>query len=110
MAKARAKDVNKTEEIRKELAKTDSPKQVAENLTARGIKVTPQYVSTIKANDKKRANKPPGKVGRPMKNALANGFSVDAIVEMQKIIESVGVDVARDCFTIAERIVERGRQ
>ena len=48
-------DVNKTDAIKEALARTPDkpPKEISEALTAKGIDVSPQYVSTIKSNLKK---------------------------------------------------------
>jgi hypothetical protein len=48
-------DVNKTDAIKDVLARTPDkpPKQISEELTAKGIDVSPGYVSTIKTNLKK---------------------------------------------------------
>jgi hypothetical protein len=51
--------VNKTQEIKKALAATPrkSPKEISDALTAKGVAVTPGYVSTIKTNLKAKAPK-----------------------------------------------------
>ena len=61
MKKAAPKsDVNKTEEIKKALAATPDkkPKEISEVLTAKGVEVSPAYVSTIKTNLKAKAEAP----------------------------------------------------
>ncbi len=74
--------VNKTQAIRDALAADPhaSPKALAESLTKRGIKVSPQYVSTVKFSMK---NKQPGrkKKGRAAKELHA---SVAALVQAKK--------------------------
>ena len=58
-------DVNKTQEIKKALAATPDkkPKEISEALTAKGVDVSPAYVSTIKTNLK-------AKTGAPKKKAV----------------------------------------
>ena len=52
--------VNKTQEIKKALAATPgkSPKEISEALTAKGIEISPAYVSKIKTNLKAKAAVP----------------------------------------------------
>ena len=59
--------VNKTQEIKKALAATPgkSPKEISEALTAKGIEISPAYVSTIKTNLK--AKKAAPKAAAPKK-------------------------------------------
>ena len=73
------KKQSKTDAIRDALKTTDSPTDVAAMLNKRGIKVSAQYVSTIKANDKRKAEAgaPSRKPGRPRK-AASNGHAVAA--------------------------------
>jgi hypothetical protein len=71
------KGVNKTEEIKKVLARTPDkpPKQISEQLTAKGIDVSPGYVSTIKTNLKAEAE---GSQTTPTKQAAPKRKSVKA--------------------------------
>ena len=52
-------DVNKSQEIKKALAATPDkpPKEIAEELTAKGVKVSAGFVSTVKTNLKTKAAK-----------------------------------------------------
>ena len=61
------KKLSKTAAIREAMKTTDSPREVAAILKKQGIHVTAQYVSTIKAADKRRAMSglPKRKPGRP---------------------------------------------
>ena len=61
------KKVSKTAAIREAMKKSQSPSEVAAILKKQGIHVTAQYVSTIKAADKRRAMSglPKRKPGRP---------------------------------------------
>jgi len=54
-------DVNKSQEIKKILAATPDkkPKEISEELTAKGVDVSPGYVSTIKTNLKAATEAPP---------------------------------------------------
>lgn len=67
---------SKTDAIREALKETESPKEVAAMLNKQGFKVTAQYVSTIKTNDKRRAaaGGPKRGPGRPAK-AATNGHA-----------------------------------
>lgn len=117
------KKISKTEAIRNALkdTKDGSPTLVAKKLNAQGIKVTPQYVSTIKASDKRRAlsGEPSRRPGRPVgsgvKNRTAsNGAQFDDLKQaselMLKAVELVlkaGGKEARRMITMAEGMVER---
>ena len=52
-------DVNKSQEIKKALAASPDkpPKEIAEELTAKGVKVSAGFVSTVKTNLKTKAAK-----------------------------------------------------
>lgn len=52
---AKKKPQSKTAAIREALKTTESPSEVAAMLKKQGLKVSAQYVSTIKAADKKKA-------------------------------------------------------
>ncbi|HEX4129227.1 MAG TPA: hypothetical protein VHZ24_04235 [Pirellulales bacterium] len=69
--------VNKSEAIREYLKAhpTKMPKEVAEDLTAKGIPVSAQMVSTIKSKGKvgKRRGRPGRKPGRPTMKSIQNG-------------------------------------
>jgi len=58
-------DVNKSQEIKKILAATPDkgPKEISEELTAKGVDVSPAYVSTIKTN-LKAATEAPAKIAK----------------------------------------------
>ena len=69
-------DVNKTQEIKKVLAAMPNkpPKQISDELIAKGIDVSPGYVSTIKTNmkaEKGSARKVAKKKAAPKKKATA---------------------------------------
>ena len=91
------KKQSKTDAIREALKEHQSPSKVAELLTNRGISVSPQYVSTIKASDKKRASSglPKRKPGRPF--GSRNGKSPASATKTRPktaVIDNGTIDVA----------------
>lgn len=120
-----ASQVSKTDAIRNALKATKggSPSAVAEKLNKQGIKVTPQYVSTIKANDKRKAESgtPRRKPGRPagskkstVSSAAGSNLPIDDLKEaselMLKAVELVlraGAKEAKQLITMAEGMVDR---
>ena len=124
MAKKKATTTTKTQKtktalIREALKSTQdgSPSLVAKKLNAQGIKVTPQYVSTIKAADKRKSllgtpNRRPGRpVGSGTKNSLRPIDDLSQASElMLKAVELVlkaGGSEARQMITMAESMVDR---
>ena len=118
------KKISKTAAIRAALKETKdgSPTVVAKKLNAQGIKVTPQYVSTIKASDKRKAlagtpNRRPGRpVGSGTKNraTVTNGAAFDDLKEaselVMKAVELVvkaGAKEAKQLVNMAESMVDR---
>lgn len=120
--------VSKTDAIRNALKSTKggSPSAVAEKLKKQGIDVTPQYVSTIKANDKRKAESgaPRRKPGRPAGStkrtsgapaaAVAGTMPMDDLKQaselMLKAVELVlraGAKEAKQLITMAEGMVEK---
>ena len=82
-----AKKTNKTKAIKTYMEKNPQakPKQVSQALAKQGIKVSPQYVSTIKSLDKQRA---------PIDEEGA--VSVTGVLAAKKFVEEVGgIDQAR---------------
>lgn len=113
---AKRKGVSKTAAIRAALKSNASPTEVAAMLTKKGIKVSPQYVSTIKANDKRKsaAGKTSRGPGRPPKTAgtkSPNGElkqTADLLMSAADlIVRSGGAAQARDLITMADKIVGR---
>ena len=121
--KPAAKKQTKTDAIREELknSKNGSPSEIAKALVARGIKVTPEYVSTIKASDKRKAisGKPRRGPGRPARIGGGAGISNGAAVHgdlkqtselMLKAVELVvkaGPAEARQLINVAQQMVEQ---
>lgn len=79
--------VNKTAEIKAALAKYPdlSPKQIADKLSARGIKVSAAYVSTTKSDMKRDAKTAKAKSDQP-----SDLVSVASLVEAKKFADKVG--------------------
>lgn len=120
-AKATPK-VTKTDAIREELkrSKNGSPSEIAKKLAARGIKVTPEYVSTIKASDKRKAlaGGPRRKPGRPAGSTRTLRYDVasDDVRQTSELLEKafdlvlqVGADEARQLIATAERMIRRAK-
>lgn len=114
MAKqSESKNMSKTDAIRAELKKTDSPKEIAKRLNARGIKVSAQYVSTIKANDKRRQERgyEVGKPGRPRKVTTGSDADLqqanDLLLEAIELVIKAGPKKARELVNMAENILAR---
>lgn len=107
----------KTAMIREALksTKNGSPSLVAKKLNAQGVKVTPQYVSTIKAADKRKMllgtpNRRPGRpVGSGTKRPVGAGDDLTQTSElMLKAVELVlkaGGKEAKQLVTMAENMV-----
>lgn len=121
-AKGATKTQTKTDAIRQALAKDDSPSAVAKKLNSQGVKVSAQYVSTIKAADKRRASSgaPRRKPGRPVgsgKNQGVNGNGTHAFEDLKqaselmlKAVELVlkaGAKEAKQLVAMAENMVDR---
>ena len=121
-----ATKMSKTDAIREALktTKDGSPSLVAKKLNAQGIKVTPQYVSTIKANDKRKSlsgtpNRRPGRpVGSGKKSAaaaVANGSMhfddlkqvSDLMMKAMDLVLHAGAKEAKQLITVAEGMVDR---
>lgn len=98
--------VNKSQAIRDALAAhpEKSPLEISALLATQGLKVPPQYVSTIKSNAKAKARK--GKRGRKAKVAgsvtVGGLSSVDAALSFIK--SSGGLEQARAALDTIEQI------
>ena len=125
-AKKAQKNQTKTDAIREALraVKDGSPSEVAKVLNSKGIKVSAQYVSTIKAADKRRASSgaPRRKPGRPAgsgkttANRIAavshrNGDDLqhasDMMLHAVELVLKAGPSEARRLVSMAERMVDR---
>lgn len=95
-------DFNKTQLIKEALAQTPnaSPIEIAESLKNSGV--TPQYVSTVKFNMKKKANKKTGK--NPVKKAEPK-FTLSELVKASKLAEELGgVDKAQELLNAISKL------
>ena len=118
---AAKKQISKTDAIRNALkeSKDGSPTEVAAKLNKQGIKVTPQYVSTIKANDKRRAESgvPRRKPGRPAGSGKSQAASTlpgddlkqasELVMKAVELVMRAGAKEARNLITMAEGMVDK---
>lgn len=102
------RSINKSQAIRDALAANPdkSPSEIAEVLKAKGLKISAQYVSTIKSGMKAkhgRARKVVRrrKPGRPSSNGFA---PIDAA--LQFITAAGGIEQAKQALSTIERIQE----
>lgn len=119
--KAATPKITKTAAIREELrrSKDGSPSAIAKRLIARGIKVSPEYVSTIKASDKRKAQSgsPRRKPGRPaspareLKRASAGSSNLREASELLEkafeLVLLVGEKEAIHLVSTAARMADR---
>ena len=97
---AKAKPISKTAAIREELKKHNgSPKLTAAALTKRGIKVSAQYVSVVKATDKKKAKQ--SIIVGASRNGLKKSAVGSELVEDQEMFLSA-VDLIRRTGGVGE--------
>lgn len=103
----RSSGVNKSKAIReyKEKHGDAGPKAVAEGLAAEGIKVTPQFVSTVLSNAKRKSGKK--RRGRPRgrrAGAATNG-SLTQLLQAKKLAEQMGgINAARQALDVLARL------
>ena len=115
MAKKKS-GVNKSQAIR-EYRKANprhKPKQIAAELSKKGIKVSPQFVSTILSTSKKK--KTIGKPGRPKGSVSgrrgrpgrgSQEVSYDALLRVKKIVSEMGgIEDARKALTALEQLMD----
>lgn len=103
--------VNKSEEVRSYMASNPDaqPKEVAEALGKKGIKVTPQAVSTIKFNEAKKAGKKAGRRGRPKGAKRTKGTNgtvqVDSLLKAKAFAAQMGgVDEAKQALDVLAKL------
>lgn len=109
--------LSKTQAIRKALKKNGSPKQVAAELNKQGIKVSPQYVSTIKFADKQRASTgaPARKPGRPPASAKKAAVTSDLKEASEllscavELVLACGASQARELVAMADAMIHKVR-
>lgn len=101
MAKRSKKGGSKSAAIR-EYRRTNpeaKPKEIAESLNQNGFKITPQYVSTILSNDRK---KNPG--GR--RQRAGEAASIDQLLAVKKLVNAVGgVEAAQQAIAQYSRLM-----
>lgn len=121
--------LSKTDAIRAELktSKDGSPSEIATKLNKQGINVTAQYVSTIKANDKRRSEsgapkrkpgRPAGstnkKNSRPKVSTAASSMPLDDLkqasdlmLQAVELVLKAGAKEAKQLINMAEGMVEK---
>ncbi len=122
--KTAAKTISKTAAIRDALKeiKNGSPTEIVKILNKKSVKVTPAYVSTIKASDKrlaksgKRGRKPGRPTGSTSKKKMAATSSTpvedlkqasELMLKAIDLVMKAGAKEARQLVTMAEQMVER---
>ena len=121
MAKKKSGGVNKSQLIRdyRKAHPNQKPKQIAAELAKKGIKVSPQFVSTILSTSKKK--KKIGKPGRPKgsksagRSSAAAGrrtstrstnISIESLIKVKEIVKEMGgIDEARKALTALEQLM-----
>lgn len=102
----RASGVNKSKAIRdyKEKNAGAGPKAVVEGLAAEGIKVTPQFVSTVLSNAKRKSGKRRGRPPGRRAATVANG-SLKQLLQAKRLAEQMGgVSAARQALDVLARL------
>ncbi len=99
MAKRSKNGTNKSQAIRdfKAANPSASPKEVAEALSKSGITTTPQFISTVLSNARKKGGKV-GKRGRKPGRPAAAGKSgeLQQLIQAKKLVDQLGgIDAAR---------------
>ena len=107
--------VNKTQEIKKALAATPvkSPKEISEALTAKGIEISPAYVSTIKTNlkakaaaPKKAAKKKKTRKKRAAKAAPASDITFEQLRMAKAMAQQLGgAEKAKEALTALSQLL-----
>lgn len=109
-----AKKKTKTAAIREALQKSGSPKEVSEILQKQGYDVSAQYVSTIKAADKKRADAGLAKRGPGRPKVESKSQDLDSVADMLSVaidlvLRSGGKAEATKLVSTAATIVDKAR-
>ena len=103
----RSGGINKSKAIRdyKEKHGDVGPKAIAEGLASDGIKVTPQFVSTVLSNAKRKSGKK--RRGRPpaRRAAAAGNGSLAQLLQAKRLAEQMGgVNAARQALDVLARL------
>lgn len=109
MAKKAKNGPNKSLEIRnyKTANPSASPKEIAEALTKTGLSVSPQFVSTVLSNAKKKGAKV-GKRGRkPGRPAAASKTGdLQQLIQAKKLVDELGgIDAARAAVNALAQLI-----
>ena len=106
---------NKSQAIRDYLKAnpTAKPKDVVSAMTSKGIKVSAQFVSTVKSTSKKkgpakRRGRPAGSTVRskPAKSS-SDSVSVDALLKMKRVVEDFGsIEEAKSALQTLEKLAK----
>ena len=112
MAKKAKSGPNKSLEIRnyKAANPTATPKEIAEALTKTGLSMSPQFVSTVLSNAKKKGGKVGKrgrKPGRPASAASAAPSSnIEQLIKAKKLVDQLGgVEAARAAVNALAQIL-----
>lgn len=130
MAKKKAGEPNKSQSIR-DFSKENpamKPKQISEELTKKGVAVSPGFVSTILSTSKKKSKttrpavaskkkatskvKSVRAIGRPKGTKVAaaskasGDISVDSLLKFKQLVAEVGgIDEAKSALTTLEKLM-----
>jgi hypothetical protein len=107
MAKRAAGGPNKSELIRNYKKSHDDagPTEIAAALSKDGAKVTPQFVSTVLSNDRKKGRKGRRK-GAARRTQRVGGDPLAALVQAKKLADRMGgIDKARSALDALARIL-----
>jgi len=95
------------------------PKQVASDLVAQGFDVTPQFVSTVRSNAKRKTKKKASRRGRPATKKTArrvgrpsgrtagtqSEVSIDSLIKVKSIVDEMGsVNQARKALETLSKL------
>jgi hypothetical protein len=125
MAKKKAGAVNKSQAIRdyRKAHPKHKPKQIAEELSKGGVKVSAQFVSTVLSNSKKKPVRKPGRPkaaaptrrgrpagtrrGRPPARSpkRSEDLSVESLLRVKEVAEELGgIDDVRTALNALEEL------
>ncbi|WP_425613628.1 hypothetical protein NA78x_003463 [Anatilimnocola sp. NA78] len=108
MARKPKSGPNKSLEIRnyKDANPSASPKEIAEALSKTGIEVSPQFVSTVLSNAKKKGGKIGKRGPKPgFKRSTAIG-GIEHLVHAKKLVDQLGgIDAARSAVNALAQIL-----
>jgi hypothetical protein len=105
MAKKRG-GINLSEEIRKyvEANPNDKPKAISAGLAAKGVKVTPVYVSTILSNERRKSGKRKRRGRKPGRKPASSVHT--SLILAKKLADQLGgVDNARAVLDTLAKIL-----